>query len=116
MGPARWPTRHCCVDRSQVVSVPGSGGVRSDHQGEFGEGFGKSSSRRYIGTEVVETTAEVLDEAWPATMTLAVRSCFSPLIGRSRAFRRPWSVSNGLLAWTSVSWNAAGRISSRTRG
>ena len=38
-------------------------------------------------------------------MTLAVRSRFSPRMGRSRAFRRPWSASSRLLAWRSVRWN-----------
>src|SRR6266545_797086 len=38
-------------------------------------------------------------KACPATITLALRSRFSPRIGRSRALRRPWSVSSGLLAW-----------------
>ncbi len=54
-------------------------------------------------------------KAGAATMTLAVRLRFSPRIGRSRAFRRPWSVSMRLFAFTSVSWRAAGSSSSRTR-
>src|SRR6266540_1632129 len=55
-------------------------------------------------------------KACPTTITLVVRSRFSPRMGRSRAFRRPWSVSSGLLAWTPVSWKAAGSRSSMIRG
>ena len=37
-------------------------GPVSDHKGQFGEGFGKASSGRYVGPEIVEAPAEVLDE------------------------------------------------------
>jgi len=49
-------------------------------------------------------------KACAATMTLAVRSRFSPRIGPIRAFRRPWSVSMRLFAFTSVSWKAAKQL------
>ncbi len=88
----------------------------SDREGEFSERVGKADSRGYVGPEIVEAPAEVLDEGMAGTTTLAVRSRFSPRIGRSRALRRPWSVSIGLLAWTSVPWNAAGRSSSSRGG
>src|SRR5665213_1140362 len=42
---------------------------------------------------------------------LAVRSRFRPRIGRSRAFRRPWSDSTRLLAYCVVSCSASGRSS-----
>jgi len=42
------------------------------------------------------------------TITVAVRSRFSPRIGRRRALRGPWSVSSGLFAWASVRWEAGG--------
>jgi len=70
----------------------------SDHEGQFGEGVGKSSGRRYVDSEIVEASAEVLDEGMAGDDDLAVRSRFSPRMGRSRAFKRPWSVSMGLLA------------------
>src|SRR5437899_3285285 len=34
----------------------------SDHQGQFVERIGKSSGRRYVRAEIVEASAEVLDE------------------------------------------------------
>jgi hypothetical protein len=73
---------------------PGRGGTYpslqvSDHEGQFGERVGETSRRSDIGPEVVKTPAEVLDKACPATITLAVRSPFSPRIGRRRALRRP---------------------------
>src|SRR6266545_303906 len=37
-------------------------GQVSHDEGEFGEGVGKAGSRRYVGAEVVEAPAEVLDE------------------------------------------------------
>jgi hypothetical protein len=88
----------------------------SDHEGQFGERVGEAGGRRHVGPEIVEASTEVLDKACPVTMTLAVRSRFSPRMGRSQAFRRPWSVSMRLFAFTSVSWKAAGSSSSRTRG
>jgi hypothetical protein len=35
---------------------------QSDHEGQFVEGFGKSSGRRNVDSEIVEASAEVLDE------------------------------------------------------
>jgi hypothetical protein len=52
---------HCCVSRSQA-EVNRSLGPVSDHEGQFVEGFGKSSGRRYVDSEIVEASAEVLDE------------------------------------------------------
>ena len=46
---------------------------------------------------------------------LAVRSRLRPRIGRSLAFRRPWSASTRLLAYWVVSCSAAGRSSATTR-
>ena len=37
-------------------------------------------------------------KAYPAMITLALRSCLSPRIGRSLAFSLPWSHSTRLLA------------------
>jgi hypothetical protein len=34
----------------------------SDHEGQFVEGFGKSSARRNVDSEIVEASAEILDE------------------------------------------------------
>ena len=34
----------------------------SDCQGQFGERIGKAGSSRYVGTEIVEAPADVLDE------------------------------------------------------
>jgi hypothetical protein len=33
-----------------------------DHEGKFVEGFGKSSGRRNVDSEIVEASSEVLDE------------------------------------------------------
>jgi hypothetical protein len=49
-------------------------------------------------------------------ITLALRSCLRPRIGRSRAFNLPWSHSIPLLAYWSVRCHAAGRSSSTTAG
>jgi len=54
--------RRCCVDRSQVVQGPLPPGEWSDHEGQFGEGVGKSSARWYVGAKIVDTSTEVLDE------------------------------------------------------
>jgi hypothetical protein len=79
-----------------------------------------ASARRAVGRTSVPRSKKPRRRFWtkacPATITLAVRSRFSPRIGRRRALRRPWSVSSGLFAWTCVSWKAAGSSSSRTRG
>ena len=53
--------------------------------------------------------------AWPRITTLAVRSVFSPRIGRSRALSLPWSASHRLFWYCSVLWNASGISSSMTR-
>ena len=37
-------------------------GQVSDHQGQFGELVGKSSGRRSVGAEIIESPAEVLNE------------------------------------------------------
>jgi hypothetical protein len=55
----------------------------SDHQGEFGKGGGQAGRRPDIGAEVVEASAKVLDEGMPGNDDLAVRSRFSPRMGRS---------------------------------
>jgi hypothetical protein len=60
-----------------------------------------------------------LENANPETRkpsSLSARPCPYAAGERRRALRRPWSISSGLLAWTSVSWKAAGSSSSRTRG
>ena len=49
-------------------------------------------------------------------ITLALRSRLRPRIGRSHAFRRPWSASTRLLASWSVRCHAAGSSSSSTIG
>ena len=49
-------------------------------------------------------------------ITLALRSCLSPRIGRSRDFKRPWSASTRLLAYCSVRCQAAGSSSSSWTG
>jgi hypothetical protein len=49
-------------------------------------------------------------------ITLALRSCLSPRIGRSRDFKRPWSASTRLLAYCSVRCQAAGSSSSSRTG
>ena len=46
--------------------------------------------------------------ACPWITTLADRSVFSPRIGRSRAFSRPWSHSTRLFSYWAVLCNAAG--------
>jgi hypothetical protein len=48
----------------------------------------------------------------PRITTLAVRSVFSPRMGRSRAFTLPWSHSRRLFSTCPVLWNAAGINSS----
>ena len=50
--------------------------------------------------------------AWPALITVAVRSVFRPRIGRNRAFNRPWSYSSWLFAYFSVLCHARGNRSS----
>ena|SRR5438309_10047719 len=40
-------------------------GRRSDDQGQFGERLGEATPRRYVGPEIVEAPAEVLDESVP---------------------------------------------------
>ncbi len=52
--------------------------------------------------------------ACPRITMLAVRSVFSPRIGRSRAFNRPWSHSRRLFSYCPVLWKAAGISSSIT--
>jgi hypothetical protein len=49
-------------DRSRAVQGPLPPGEWSDHEGQFGEGVGKSSARWYVGAKIVETSTEVLDE------------------------------------------------------
>jgi hypothetical protein len=70
----------------------------SDHEGQLGERVGEAGNWGHVGPELVEARRRFWTKACPATMTLAVRSRFSPRMGRSRALRRPWSVSMGLLA------------------
>jgi len=89
---------------------------RSDDEGQFGECIGETEGRTHICPEIVEAPAEVLDEGVRGDDDPGGTVRFSPRIGRSRAFRRPWSASSALLAWTSVSWKAAGSTSSMTRG
>ena len=52
--------------------------------------------------------AKVLNEGVPRIIPLAVRWAFSPRIGRSRAFRRPWSHSIPLFSYWPLLCNAAG--------
>src|SRR6266487_5309369 len=66
--------------------------------------------------DVVVAAAEVLHECITdgENPRRAVR--FTPRIGRSRAFSRPWSASIGLFAYCSAVCRAEGINSSRTRG
>ena len=64
--------------------------------------------------ELVVATTQVLDERVPRITTLAVRFVFSPRIGLSLAFSRPWSHSTRLFSYWPVLCNAAGTKSSIT--
>ena len=88
----------------------------SDHEGQFVEGFGKSSGRRYVDSEIVEASAEVLDEGMAGDDdpggTVSLQSSH-----RSKPGLQASVVGlDGLLAWASVSWKAAGSRSSMMRG
>jgi len=65
------------------VSGPRPPRDRSHHQGQFGEGFGEAGSRRYVGPEVVEASAEGWGEErfeqW--AMTVANAGPFIPQSG-----------------------------------
>jgi hypothetical protein len=60
----------------------------SHGQGELGK-CGCQAERRWgVGGEFVVAAAEVWTSAWPVAIRAAERNCFSPRIGRSRAFSR----------------------------
>ncbi len=71
-------------------------GVRS--RGPFVEGFGKSGGRRNVDSEIVEASAEVLDEGMAGEDDPGGTVSLQSSHGSKPAFRRPWSVSMGLLA------------------
>ena len=92
-----------------AVALPGAKAWRSrdlrlgsDRHGELIERDGQPPVRRLLSGQLVMPPSNVLDEGMADTITLALRSCLRPRIGRSRAFSRPWSASTRLLAYCSV--------------
>ena len=77
---------------SVASSPPGQASVRrkrwSHREGEIGECCREPERRCSVGSEVVVAAAEVLHEGMAAAMRAADPNCFSPRIGRSRAFSR----------------------------
>ncbi len=75
--------------------------------------------RRVAGTSTANSRwprRRFWTKACPATITLALRSCSSPRIGRSRAFSLPWSHATRSLAYRSVRCHATGTSASSTAG
>src|SRR5215216_7586228 len=107
--------RLCCIWSTGGMPKPCLA-EGSDRQGQFVERGGNSKACWLLYCELVVATPKVLHKACPASTTVALRSCLSPGIGRSRAFSRPWSHSMRLLAYWSVRCHAAGSRSSSTAG
>ena len=106
-----------------AVALPGAKAWRSrdlrlgsDRHGELIERDGQPPVRQLLDRQLVMPPSNVLDEGMADTITLALRSCLRPRIGRSRDFRRLWSPSMRLLAYCSVRCHAAGSSSSSTAG
>src|SRR5215211_492646 len=77
------------------------------------------ATRRLAGSSIASSSwprRRFWTKACPANTTVALRSCLSPRIGRSRAFGRPWSHSMRLLGYWSVRCQVAGGRSSSTSG
>ena len=108
-------SRLCCIWSTGGMPKPCLA-EGSDRQGQFVERGGNSKACWLLYCELVVATPKVLHKACPANTTVALRSCLSPGIGRSRAFSRPWSHSMRLLAYWSVRCHAAGSRSSSTAG
>jgi hypothetical protein len=83
------------ADRGRLNGDPTLG---SDRQGQLGKGRCHPSGRWLLDSELVVSTANVLDEGMPGQITLWLRSGLRPRIGPSRAFSRPWSPSTRLFA------------------
>jgi hypothetical protein len=71
---------------------------------------------RLVAAEFVVTAAQVLNEGVPGGDGAQGAIAFQPALGLSRVLSRPWSACTGLLAYLSVTWQAAGTRSSSTRG
>jgi hypothetical protein len=78
-----------------------------------------TASRLLAGSSTISSSCPrrtFCTKACPTMITLALRSCLSPRIGRSRAFSWPWSPSIPLLAYWSLRCHAAGKSSSSATG
>jgi hypothetical protein len=77
--------RPCRVVPIRGLLKPGASSS-SDRDGEFVEGDYHSPGHWLLGGQLVVSSPHVLDEGMPGAMiTLALWSCLSPRIGRSRA-------------------------------
>jgi hypothetical protein len=109
------PSMVCCI-------VPTRGVLKARHisgsdcDRELGEGDRHAAIHWLLGGQLVVPRRTFWTNAWPAMIALALRSRLRPRIGRSRAFKRPWSASTRLLAYCSVRCHAAGSSSSSTTG
>ena len=61
----------------------------SDREGKLVERDRQAPSHRLLDRELVVASSQILHEAMPAITILALRSCLSPRMGRSRAFSLP---------------------------
>jgi hypothetical protein len=90
----------------------------SDRHGELIERDGQPPVRRLLSGQLVVSRRTFRTKAWPPMITLALRSCLSPRIGRSRAFSRPCRPQLG--CWHTARFDAtvpaaAPRVPSGTR-
>jgi hypothetical protein len=61
----------------------------SDRQGKLVERDRQAPSHRLLDRELVLASSQMLPKPCPASTILALRSCLSSRIGRSRAFSLP---------------------------
>ena len=109
------PKRLCCIWSTGGMPSPRPG----RDQIAKASSSNATASRRCTGSSTASSyrpRRRFCTNACPAITILALRSCLSPHIGRSRAFSRPWSHSMRLLAYRSVRCHTAGSNSSSTIG
>jgi hypothetical protein len=119
--PDRWeiawkPGWRCCVAPTQGRLKANLGWDRIAKTGSSNA----TATRRLVGSSTASSQCprrRFCTKPCPAMITLELRSCLSPRIGRSLAFSLPWSHSTPrLLAYRSVRCQAAGSRSSSTAG